>query len=185
MANIPTGFDELSEQYRLPVVKAEGVTDSERYLAKLADKSFLNLWSYPSLYRDQKQSGSGDGKELCDLLVVCGRQIIIFSEKTIAWPNGELDVAWKRWVNRPCLNSRFSRVSGRVRATGLSKARWVGSAESGITRFGQLLKPIPGHQQRPKRRAKRLGGLRQASWRARAVLGPQQQRQIAGRRLDQ
>ena len=87
--------------------------------------------------------------------------------------------------NRPCLNSRFSRVSGRVRATGLSKARWVGSAESGITRFGQLLKPIPGHQQRPKRRAKRLGGLRQASWRARAVLGPQQQRQIAGRCLDQ
>ena len=100
MARKPTGVDELSEQYRLPVVKAEGVTDSERYLAKLAGKSFLNLWSYPSLYRDQKQSGSGDGKELCDLLVVCGRQIIIFSEKTIAWPNGELDVAWKRWVKR-------------------------------------------------------------------------------------
>lgn len=100
MARKPTGVNELSEQYRLPVVKAEGVTDSERYLAKLVDKSFLNLWSYPSLYRDQKQSGSGDGKELCDLLVVCGRQIIIFSEKTIAWPNGELGVAWKRWVKR-------------------------------------------------------------------------------------
>ncbi|MDE0623876.1 MAG: hypothetical protein OXH83_19605 [Bryobacterales bacterium] len=100
MARKPTGVDQLSEQSRLPVVKSEGVTKSERYLAKLADKSFLNLWSYPSLYRDQKQSGSGDGKELCDLLVVCGPQIIIFSEKTIAWPNGELDVAWKRWVKR-------------------------------------------------------------------------------------
>ena len=98
MARKPTGVDERSEQYRLPVVKAEGVTDSERYLAKLADKSFLNLWSYPNLYRDQKSSGSGDGKELCDLLVVCGRQVIIFSEKTIAWPNGELDVAWNRWA---------------------------------------------------------------------------------------
>ncbi len=100
MVRKPTGVDELSEQCSRPVVKAEGVTDSERYLANLADKSFLNLWSYPSLYRDQKQSGSGDGKELCDLLVVCGSRIIIFSEKTITWPNGELDVAWKRWVKR-------------------------------------------------------------------------------------
>ena len=100
MARKPTGIDERSEQYRPPVIKAEGVTASERYLAKLADKSFLNLWSYPNLFRDQQQSGSGDGKELCDLLVVCDRQIIIFSEKTIAWPNGELDVAWKRWAKR-------------------------------------------------------------------------------------
>ena len=100
MARKPTGIDERLEQYRPPVIKAEGVTASERYLAKLADKSFLNLWSYPSLFRDQQQSGSGDGKELCDLLVVCDRQIIIFSEKTIAWPNGELDVAWNRWAKR-------------------------------------------------------------------------------------
>ena len=105
MARKPTGIDKRLEQYRPPVIKAEGVTDSERYLAKLADKSFLNLWSYPSLFRDQKQSGSGDGKELCDLLVVCDRQIIIFSEKTIAWPNGELDVAWRRWAKRAVCNA--------------------------------------------------------------------------------
>ncbi len=80
------------------MVKAAGTTGSERYLAKLAEKSFLNLWSYPNLFRDQKQSGSGDGKELCDLLVVCGRHIVIFSEKTIAWPSGELEIAWSRWV---------------------------------------------------------------------------------------
>ena len=88
------------KQYRAPVPKAEGVTQSERYLARLAEKSFLNLWSYPAPFRDQQQSGCGDGKELCDLLVVCGRYIVIFSEKTIAWPRGNLTVAWRRWAKR-------------------------------------------------------------------------------------
>ena len=82
------------------MIKAAGVTPSERYLAKLAEKSFINLWSYPSPYRDQKQGGHGDGKEICDLLVVCGSHVIIFSEKTVAWPKGDLDVAWIRWAKR-------------------------------------------------------------------------------------
>ncbi|WP_299374892.1 hypothetical protein [uncultured Tateyamaria sp.] len=98
----PVGIDERPEQLRPPVVKEVGVTESERYLANLADKTFLNLWSYPSPYRDQKVGGNGrgDGKELCDLLVVCGDHIIIFSEKSIDWPSGELSVAWGRWVKR-------------------------------------------------------------------------------------
>ena len=100
MTRKPTRIDERPIQYRPPVIKADGVTLSERYLAKLAEKSFLNLWSYPSPFRDQKQTSGGDGKELCDLLVVCGRYIVIFSEKTIAWPNGELNIAWSRWVKR-------------------------------------------------------------------------------------
>ena len=86
----PSGMDEQPEQYRPPIIKAEGVTESERYLAKLANKSFLNLWSYPNTFRDQKQSGKGDGKEICDLLVVCDKHILIFSEKTIAWTDGDL-----------------------------------------------------------------------------------------------
>ena len=88
------------KRLRPPVIKAEGVTPSERYLAKIAEKSFLNLWSYPSSYRDQKQGGHGNGKEICDLLVVCGSYIIIFSEKTVSWPKGDLDVAWTRWAKR-------------------------------------------------------------------------------------
>ena len=87
-------------QYRPSVPKSEGVTETERYLARVAEKSFLNLWSYPSPFRDQQQSGRGDGKELCDLLVVCGRYIVIFSEKTITWPNGNVTVAWCRWAKR-------------------------------------------------------------------------------------
>ncbi len=95
-------MDDRPEQLRPPVVKGVGVTENERYLASLAEKSFLNLWSYPSPYRDQRTGGNGrgDGKELCDLLVVCGDHIIIFSEKSIQWPSGELSIAWSRWVKR-------------------------------------------------------------------------------------
>lgn len=88
------------KRLRPPVKKGEGVTTSERYLAKLAEKSFLNLWSYPNPFRDKKQGDIGDGKEVCDLLVVCGPYIIIFSEKSVSWPSGPLHVAWPRWAKR-------------------------------------------------------------------------------------
>jgi hypothetical protein len=51
------------------IKKGEGVTAAERYLKRLCERSFLSLWSYPGLFRDQKGPG-GQGKELCDLLVV-------------------------------------------------------------------------------------------------------------------
>lgn len=105
MTKKPSGIDERPEQLRAPIKKSEGVTASERYLASLAEKSFLNLWSYPSPYRDQRKLGIGDGKELCDLLVVCGQHIIIFSEKTIDWPSGAPDVAWCRWAKRAIQSS--------------------------------------------------------------------------------
>ena len=105
MVQKPTGIDERLEQLREPVVKSTGSTDSERYLARLAEQSFLNLWSYPCPYRDQKGHGSGDGKELCDLLVVCGNQVVIFSEKTIDWPSGDIATAWSRWSKRAIRDS--------------------------------------------------------------------------------
>jgi len=85
---------------RSPIVRSSGVTETERQLANLADHSFLNLWSYPNLYIDKRQSGVGSGKELCDLLVVCGDDILIFSEKHIRWPEEELEVAWSRWFKK-------------------------------------------------------------------------------------
>ncbi len=88
------------------VVRAAGSTPSERYLAKLADRTFLNLWSYPNTFIDKRTGGKGDGKELCDLLVVCGDHILIFSDKTIAWPGGDnIQLAWKRWYKRAVLKS--------------------------------------------------------------------------------
>ena len=83
------------------IIKSEGTTESERYLAKLADKTFLNLWAYPNVYRDAVVNGRPAGKELCDLLVVCGDHVIIFSDKNIAWSEKkDTDVAWQRWYGR-------------------------------------------------------------------------------------
>lgn len=81
--------------------RADGVTDAERTLKKVCDKTFLSLWSHAGIYRDQGKSGSGDGKEVCDLLVVFENHIIIFSDKDCEFPrtaNPILD--WSRWFRR-------------------------------------------------------------------------------------
>lgn len=76
-----------------PVIRSDGITAAERYLQRLCERTFLRLWSYPGVYRDQK-----GGKELADLLVVFGDDIIVFSDKSCAFPNtGDLKVDWGRW----------------------------------------------------------------------------------------
>jgi hypothetical protein len=97
------------------IKRGTGTTPSERYLAVLADRTFLNLWSYPNLFVDRKQGGKGDGKELCDLLVVCGDDIIIFSDKSIEWPNGaDFETAWCRWYRR-AIEKSVSQIGGAER----------------------------------------------------------------------
>lgn len=98
MTKKPNNVDDHLEQLRPPIVRSEGLTDSERYLAKLADDTFLNLWSYPNPHRSQKLGGKGDGKEVCDLLVVCDPHILIFSDKQVRWTDRPVDVAWARWA---------------------------------------------------------------------------------------
>jgi hypothetical protein len=84
-----------------PINRGRGVTESERYLASLADRTFLDLWSYPNTFYAKKVRQKGDGKELCDLLVVCGDDIIIFSDKSCSWPEHEdINVSWPRWYRR-------------------------------------------------------------------------------------
>ena len=78
----------------------------ERYLQRLCDRSFLSLWSYPSTFRDQKASGKGDGKELCDLLVVFGDDVLIFSDKSCSFPEtGDTHLDWSRWFRRAVMKS--------------------------------------------------------------------------------
>jgi hypothetical protein len=84
-----------------PIIRQGGSTETEGYLARLCEKSFLSLWSYPGLFRDQGKQGVGDGKEVCDLLVIFGDDVIIFSDKDCAFPNsGSLDRDWSRWYKR-------------------------------------------------------------------------------------
>jgi hypothetical protein len=88
------------------ISRADGITESERYLKKLCDHTFLSLWSYPNVNRHQKGSSKGDGKELCDLLVVFENHIIIFSDKHCAFPSsGDLAKDWSRWFKRAVLKS--------------------------------------------------------------------------------
>lgn len=79
--------------------KNQGVTESERLLHQLAEKSFLDLWSWPNVYRKKN-------KELCDLLVVCGKHIIVFSDKTISYPDtGNVKQNWEKWYRKAVLAS--------------------------------------------------------------------------------
>ena len=102
--------------------RASGTTTSERYLAWLAEHSFLDLWSYPNVYRDVPiRGGQVMGKEVCDLLVVCGDHVLIFSDKTVGWPkHADSSAAWSRRYRhaRPCATEnsasrRFLRRNGR------------------------------------------------------------------------
>ncbi len=86
--------------------RAEGGTDAERYLKSLCDRSFLSLWSYASVFRSQGQKNGGDGKEVCDLLVIFGDDVIIFSDKQCKFPNtGKLHVDWNRWFKKAVSDS--------------------------------------------------------------------------------
>lgn len=91
--------------------QSNGLNDSEQYLGKLAKISFLTLWSHQNVYRDV-------GKELADLLVVCGNIIIIFSDKSIKFNvDVEINVGWKRWYKKAVTESvwQLSRASRWIR----------------------------------------------------------------------
>jgi hypothetical protein len=59
------------------IIRGSGFTVSERYLHQLSDRTFLKLWTYPNIFNDRNKAPRGDGKELCDLLVICGDDILI------------------------------------------------------------------------------------------------------------
>lgn len=82
--------------------EVKGTTESERALARLARKAFMSLWSYPNVYSDEGRSGGkGDGKELVDLLVVFGNDVLLFSDKHCSFQlDIDVKVAWPRWYKR-------------------------------------------------------------------------------------
>ena len=83
-----------------PISRPEGVTATERYLKRLCDQTFLSLWSYSGVYRDQRSTRQ-QGNEVCDLLVVFDDDLIIFSDKACAFPeSGSLEQDWARWFRK-------------------------------------------------------------------------------------
>lgn len=86
--------------------RGTGKTPTERHLAKLADKSFLNLWSYANVFNDKRPAPKAQGQELCDLLVVCDPYVLVFSDKHVDWPGDEnLQLSWTRWYKRAIAHS--------------------------------------------------------------------------------
>jgi len=74
---------------------------SEALLSRLCQRSFLSLWSYPNPYNDKGLDKRKEGKELSDLLVIFGNDVIIFSDKSCTYPNtGDPELDWKRWYKR-------------------------------------------------------------------------------------
>lgn len=70
------------------------MTDSEKYVSKLCEKSFFQFWSFPNPI-------GKNNKELCDILIVCGDIIIIISVKDIKMSNHSDDVIkYERWVKK-------------------------------------------------------------------------------------
>lgn len=86
--------------------KNTGFNESEGKLINLADNAFLGLWSYANIHSDEGYSKNKTGKEVCDLLVVFGEDVIIFSDKSVKF-NMDIDVsvAWKRWFRGSVIDS--------------------------------------------------------------------------------
>jgi hypothetical protein len=118
-----------------PINKSPGTTTSEKYLAQLAEHTFLDLWSYPNLYRDVVVNGRRTGKELCDLLVVCGDNVIIFSDKYIEWPNkDDVNVSWIRWYKK-AVEKSIKQIRG--------AERWIKENSDRIFLDQECTQPLP------------------------------------------
>lgn len=115
---------------------ASAPTASEAYLGELCRKAFLHLWSYPNLYRDQSKRGANaDGKELCDLLVVFGDDVLIFSDKHCVLNREKpIEIAWRRWYQAAILKS-----AAQIRGA----ERWLLSYPERVFLDRQCTKPFP------------------------------------------
>jgi hypothetical protein len=93
-----------------------GFTEDEKMLSAFGRASFLQMWTWPNLFRDQGKTSSGsDGKEICDLIVVFGSNIILFSDKRIVFNlDKTLEVAWSRWARR-AVHDSFKQLQGAER----------------------------------------------------------------------
>ena len=79
--------------------KSEGLNASEKILAQLCESAFLFLWTYPNVFRSK-------AKELTDLLIVFGNDVVIFSDKCCSYPNtGDQVLDWTRWCRKSIIES--------------------------------------------------------------------------------
>lgn len=97
------------------------MTKSEELVYRLCTKSFLSLWSYPN-------PKGKKGKELCDILVVCDPDVIIFSVKEVEFKDTGDQVGWERW-RKKAIEESCNQIYG--------AERWIASNPAVITREGE------------------------------------------------
>lgn len=94
----------------MAITKSKGVSESERLLAGLCERTFLKLWSYPNPVKD-------DGHELCDLLAVFEKHVFIFfdrDKKLIHTSEKGPQVLWDRW-KRNVIDAQIKTAHGAER----------------------------------------------------------------------
>jgi hypothetical protein len=62
-------------------------------------KALLRLWSYSNVLTSEEGSNDeGDGRELCDLLVVFGKNVLLFLDKHCDYQTGQDgNILWPLW----------------------------------------------------------------------------------------
>jgi hypothetical protein len=94
------------DQFRINF--GEGLTPSEQFLRHLGERSFLRFWSHANPHAVRS-------KEICDLLVICGDYVIVFSDKSIDFQfHKNEQIAWRRWY-REAITKSVQQVNGAVR----------------------------------------------------------------------
>ena len=118
------------------------VNQSEQFVYKICRGSFLSLWSYAN------PKSRNHGKELCDILVVCDPDIIIFSVKEIELKDsGIVTTDLSRWQRR-AIGGSVKQIYGAERS--------IENTAHVIRNNGTLGLALPTH---PTRRIHRIGAM--------------------------
>lgn len=74
VAGVPPryGLAAASTNHMAVIHRGSGKTPTERYLANLADHTFLDLWSYPNVFNDKRPQPTAQGRSFatCWLFVI-------------------------------------------------------------------------------------------------------------------
>ena len=120
---------------QLSAASSLGATPTERYLDALCQRTFLKLWRWPRVFRNQRAHRKTEGKEICDLLVVFDSFVLVFSDKSCRFPDtGNLDVDWSRWFRSAVLKSADQLAGG---------IRWLEDHPSRVFVDQDCREPLP------------------------------------------
>jgi hypothetical protein len=106
---------------------------AEEFVFHVCKETFLSLWSYANPL-------GKSGKELCDILVVCDPDIVIFSVKEIELKeSGDVRTDWDRW-NRRSIEESAKQIYG--------AERWLRNATRVIKSDGSSGLRLPVERER-------------------------------------